>query len=542
MGTTTANLVPVFRDTTTDLRVDMVGCQFFPEDQVNSLYDVFCAARATYGGQVALEIGSERFTFANLHELAERLAGVALRACDGRPPDRVGVLGTRTPAAYVGYLAGQRLGATVVPLNPDYPPARNAVIADASRLDVVLADADAPHIRLNAPSVPVRLGELAGADGPDRGLPVTRADDPAYLLFTSGSTGSPKGVPILQRNVLSFLHTVLPRYAVGPGCRLSQAFDLTFDPSVFDMFVAWGTGATLVVPSREDLLSPVRFVAERRLTHWFSVPSVISYGQRTRRLTPGSMPTLRWSLFAGEQLTLSQARAWRAAAPHSVLENLYGPTELTVTCTRHRLASDPADWPRTPNDTVPIGRLHPGLEHLVLDAAGRPAAEGELVVRGAQRFPGYLDPADNLDRFLLFDGAAATPYAGRTPLTDRHWYRTGDRVREIDGELIHIGRLDQQVKLRGYRVELGDIEAALRQQPGIREAVVIALPTGNGELDLHAAYTGTRYDTQRLTEAISARLPAYMIPRRLTAIPRLPLNHNGKVDRQALSSMLGARA
>lgn len=122
-----------------------------------------------------------------------------------------------------------------------------------------------------------------------------------------------------------------------PGSRVSQTFDLTFDLSVFDMFTAWGGGATLVVPSREDLLAPVRFVAEKRLTHWFSVPSMVSYAQRLRSLRPGSMPTLRWSLFCGEPLTTHQATAWQRAAPGGVVENLYGPTELTISCAEYRL-------------------------------------------------------------------------------------------------------------------------------------------------------------------------------------------------------------
>jgi non-ribosomal peptide synthetase component F len=307
------------------------------------------------------------------------------------------------------------------------------------------------------------------------------------------------------------------------------------------MFVSWSAGATLVVPSRPELMSVTRFVQRREITHWFSVPSVISLAQRLRRLEPGSMPTLRWSLFAGEQLTLAQGRAWQQAAPASRIENIYGPTELTVTCTEYRLPADAARWPQTPNGTVPIGTVYPGLDHLVVGADGRPGTEGELVVRGPQRFPGYLDPTNNTGRFVTVDGDVVTPYAGVGPLTGDHWYRTGDRVVLRDDGLVHLGRLDHQVKIQGYRVELGEIEAAMRDHPGVRDAVVIAVPDSSGQVNLFAAYTGTTTDSRALLDGLRHRLPAYMVPRQATALDSLPLNHNGKVDRHALTSVVLTR-
>ncbi len=384
---------------------------------------------------------------------------------------------------------------------------------------------------------------IADGDAPDIGVPALTVTDPAalpaatpppsepvdlaYILFTSGSTGTPKGVPVRHSNVIAYLDHVVPRYGTGPGSRMSQSFDLTFDPSVFDMFVAWTSGATLVVPDRRELLAVSEFVERRGITHWFSVPSVVSLAQRLRRLRPGCMPGLRWSLFAGEQLTLAQARAWRAAAPNSEIENIYGPTELTVTCTEFRLPD--GSWPDTANSTVPIGRVYPRLEHRILDE--------ELVVRGPQRFPGYLDPVDNAGRFVDDDGVV---YDGSGPLTDAHWYRTGDRVARQDGELVHLGRLDQQVKVQGYRVELGEVEAALRALPGVEDAVVLAVPDRSGHIDLFAAYTGAATDCGDLLDRLRQRLPAYMIPRTATALDALPLNANGKIDRRALADSFKA--
>ncbi|WP_326950642.1 amino acid adenylation domain-containing protein [Amycolatopsis sp. NBC_01307] len=496
---------------------------------MNTLYHWFENSAGKHADAPALEVGARTLTYSELEELAGHVAAEAVAAL-GSVPARIGVLAERSVLTYAGYLAAHRLGSTVVPLNPAFPAQRNRMIAEAAGLDLVLtegpADLGVPELAMAEPT-----GGAAGTP------PASATGDLAYILFTSGSTGRPKGVPIRHRNVCAYLEHVVPRYGMEPGSRVSQTFDLTFDLSVFDMFTAWGGGATLVVPSREDLLAPVRFVAEKRLTHWFSVPSMVSYAQRLRSLRPGSMPTLRWSLFCGEPLTTHQATAWQRAAPGGVVENLYGPTELTISCAEYRLPADPADWPETANGTVPIGRLYPSVSHVVLDDRGRPAVEGELCARGPQRFPGYLDPAANEGRFYHFGPGdeTARPHAAGDELDDTAWYRTGDRVSWQDGSLVHLGRSDQQVKVQGYRVELGEIEAVLRDQEAVRDAIVLALPGSGGTTELEAVCTGSDLDSDRLLTAVAGRLPGYMVPRRLTVLDTLPLNVNGKIDRSALT-------
>ncbi len=522
-----------------------------------TLHQWFADSAARHGERVALEVGGHAHTYAELDALSHRLATVIADACR-TPPARVGLYAARGLLAYAGYLAIQRLGATAVPLSPAAPEARNRTVAVAARLDLVLAAAALAPPTLPAPSLALDLDRPAAAalappmlpaaspaprlDRPNTAPPGLRVradlDDLAYMLFTSGSTGVPKGVPLRHRSVDAYLAHVIPRYELGPGSRLSQTFDLTFDLSVFDMFAAWGSGATLVVPTRYDLLKPVAFVVRERLTHWFSVPSVVSVAMRLRRLTPGAMPSLRWSLFCGEPLTVRQADAWRVAAPGSVLENLYGPTELTISCTTYRLPADRSRWPETANGTVPIGLPDPGVEHLVIDDGGRPAAEGELCLRGVQRFPGYADPGVNAGRFASFDGTVATTAEPGKTMAPELWYRTGDRVAWRDGLLVHLGRLDQQVKISGHRVELGEVEAALRDQPGVHEAVVLAVPDADGSLVLEAACTGADLDPPALVKGVARVLPGYMVPRSVTLLDELPLNANGKVDRRAMAAAL----
>ncbi|MFE2375751.1 AMP-binding protein [Streptomyces sp. NPDC059398] len=510
--------------------------------QRHTLDDWFAASAAVHGDRTALETGDTVLTYAELSLLAGHLAAALVRSGGGRPPRRVGLLAARTVVAYAGYLAVQRVGAAAVPLGPGFPAERNAMIARQASLDVVLSDGTSPHAgQLGAPVVGMTDSELLGRLGSQAPEPSAAGagspDDLAYIMFTSGSTGVPKGVPVQQRNICAYLAHAVPRLAAGPGDRCSQTFELTFDPSVFDMYTAWGSGAALVVPARADLLSPVRFVNRHALTHWNSVPSVISLAERLRALEPGSMPTLRASMFCGEPLTLPQARAWQRAAPGSSLENAYGPTELTVTCTGYRLPADPEHWPAPANGTVPIGTLHPGMEHRLF--------QSELCVRGPQRFPGYLDPENNTGRFLAPDGA---PYDPATALTGAHWYRTGDRVALLppdepagsrDLPLVHIGRTDQQVQVHGYRVELGEVEAALRSRPGVGDVAAVALATRAGT-EIAAAYTGAAGSENDLRLALRDRLPGYMVPAVLTRLDALPLNGNGKIDRTALSAALGA--
>ncbi|MFD2467928.1 AMP-binding protein [Amycolatopsis silviterrae] len=496
-----------------------------------TLYRRFADSAERFGDLPALEAGDERLSYRELAEAAERMAAGIMAATGGAPPGRIGLTAARTPATFAGYLAVQRLGRTVVPLNPAAPATRNKQIVQAGAVGLVLGGTD----DLGPPAIP--LDDPA----PQSVLVPEHRDDPtstAYILFTSGSTGTPKGVPITHANVSAYLDHVIARYDFGPGARVSQTFDLTFDLSVFDMFTAWSTGAALVVPARGDLLAPVRFVVRKEITHWFSVPSMVSFAKRMRALKPGSMPTLRWSLFCGEPLTLAHARAWAAAAPHSVVENLYGPTECTISCSEYRLPPDSGQWPTPTNGTVPIGHLYPGTEHRILDAAGKPADSGELVVRGAQRFNGYLDPADNVGRFLTIENGLARVHDGERPLTPEHWYRTGDRVSREDGLLVHRGRLDHQVKIRGYRIELGEIESALRDLPGVVDAIVVMLAAEGEEPVLEAACAGTGIDPESALAALRTRLPEYMVPRRITVLAELPLNANGKIDRGAVSTKI----
>jgi len=489
-----------------------------------------------HGSNLALEVAGGRYTYDELAAAVDVVIDSILDTA-GSAPRAVALLCQRSLAGYAGYLAALRLGAAVVPLNVRTPCSRNLAMCVAADVDIVIVDAagasygDSGFEQIAVPAVRVdaagwwRRRSAAIERGAGR---IVTAEDVAYVLFTSGSTGIPKGVPVRHRNLLDYVPSCVERYEVGPGARLSQTFELTFDPSVFDMFVAWQSGATLVVPTADEVIAPAAFVAERRITHWFSVPSAISVARRLRGLRPGCMPTLRWSLFAGEQLRLDQARTWAEASPNSVIENLYGPTEVTITCTAHRLSRDTVGWPQTSNGTVPIGRPLPHLEAVLIGQTEEDGV-GELCIRGSQRFDGYLDPADDAGRFVRIDELGSRDVAGRPGADD--WYRTGDRVRWEGNDLVHLGRVDHQLKIDGYRLEPTEVESVLRDHPAVSDAVVFAAERGS-HAELHAAYTGDRVSDRALLHHLRTRLPTYMVPVRFVLLEQLPLSGNGKIDRQ----------
>jgi amino acid adenylation domain-containing protein len=514
---------------------------------VRTLYDWFRASVERTGSATAVEVTGQSLTYDELHAAVERMAGLIV-AATGRPPTRVGLLTSRSPATYVAYLAIQRLGAAVVPLNLGAPVVRNLVITKDAGLDLtIIDDTSTSHV----PEYPQQCGipvlDLSGGrwrsvlerdDSGGAPLPEIghRTHDTAYIMYTSGSTGRPKGVPTTHANVSALLTDMIPRFGFDAHCRVSQTFELFFDGSIAELFTSWGTGSTLCVAQHGDVFAPVRFVNEKRLTHWMSVPSIISFARRLRALAPGSMPTLRRAMFGGEQLTVEQVEAWLVAAPNAIIDNCFGPTELTVICSAYAVPTEPAAWPATSNRSMPVGDVFPHLEYVMLDEELRPCADsegGELCVRGPQRFPGYLDPSENANRFVSFDGSVARLYDGGEPLTAEHWYRTGDRLRREDGQLVHLGRIDDQVKVRGNRIELGEIESVLRRHPGITEVVVVTLRSDDGEIDLHAVYAGEPIDDADFAE-LSAELPVYMRPRGYHHRDGIPLAANGKVDRKRL--------
>jgi amino acid adenylation domain-containing protein len=528
--------------------------------EARSVRSGFLRSAERFPDRPALQIGAEVQTYSSLHDRAAAIAATLDALAPAGEERLTAVFAARSTTAYAGILAALFRGHGYVPLNPGFPTDRThamlvrsgcrAVIVDtnaAKQLDDVLAGVETPLLVLLpdtddasewAARWPqhrfVTAGELRPAADWRPG-PV----DPngiAYLLFTSGSTGQPKGVMVAHRNVTHFVDAMVERYAVTETDRLSQTFDLTFDLSAFDMFVTWQAGACLCVPTAAEKALPGRYITDSGLTIWFSVPSTAVLMSRLRLLKPGRYPGLRYSLFCGEALPIEVIEKWAEAAPNSTLENLYGPTELTIACTLYR-------WDRqlSPAESelglVPIGEPYPGMKVLVVDEQLQevaPGETGELLMTGPQLTLGYYrDPERTAAAFLVPPGQTEV------------FYRTGDRVRRpLPGKpLTYLGRMDNQIKIQGYRVELGEIEEILRQEAGVEVAIAIGWPVTASGADGVVGFLGTaQADVERVRARAIGRLPPYMHPSSLRLMPEFPLNPNGKVDRKALLRMLEQEA
>ena len=515
----------------------------------------FVRSAAATPDAIAVEVDGDSWSYERLLRLSSRIAQRLHDVVSDDSPARTAVFAHRSPVAFAGMLAALLRGHGYVPLNPRFPTSRTcdmferagsrAIIVDRTslvQLNAVLANVaeqavivvpeadDTVELRSRFPQHTV-LGKRDLLDDADVELRPPARDDVAYLLFTSGSSGKPKGVLVAHRNVVPFIRSMADRYAVEASDRFSQVFDLTFDLSVFDMFVAWERGASVHCLPEKVVMKPGRFIQERELTIWFSVPSVAVFLERFGMLKPGVYPSLRWSLFCGEALPLEIAKTWHAAAPNSTLENLYGPTEATIACTAYRRR------PELPDEApylglVPIGEPLGEMSALVVDADLRDVGdgeEGELLVAGPQVTLGYLDdPQRTRAAFVVPPGTGVVHY------------RTGDRVVRTDGNLHYLGRVDHQVQIHGHRVELGEIEAAIREASGAAGVAAIAWPLSAAGAEGVVAFVASdeALNVSEVRATLSARLPSFMVPREIQVLGELPLNANGKIDRSALFGRL----
>ena len=520
-----------------------------------ALWSGFLRSAAQFPDRPAVIAEGNTLQYEPLRDLACRIAATIQMSPEFSPTPVTGVFAYRSPTAFAGVLGALLAGNGYVPLNRTFPENRSQVMFERSEARSLVVDAKSlPQLNelLKRAPDPVLVilpdvsdvTHLAAAWPQHRFIgtrdlrpssewrpPTLAPDSLAYLLFTSGSTGTPKGVAVAQRNVLSFVDYMVQRYEVTENDRFSQMFDMTFDLSAFDMFVAWERGACVCCPSQKELIKPDSFITRNALSIWFSVPSTAIFMNQLGLLKPGRYPQLRLSLFCGEPLPVSSVQAWAAAAPNSIIENLYGPTELTIACTLYRWEG-PRSVAESEIGVVPIGYAYPGMKYLVADESLNevaPGSEGELLMNGPQMSLGYWRDAKKTS------SAFVTP-PGRREV----YYRTGDRVRRPapGGPLIHLGRIDSQIKVLGHRVELGEIEAVVRRHCGSDAVVALGWPLMSSGYGGVEAFIEGREENERLRDCVRAELPEYMVPRRFHFRDKLPRNSNGKLDRKAIYQSL----
>ena len=407
-----------------------------------SLWSGFSISAQRFPERPAVMVDGRALTYADLYQSARRIASTIQAYSECCSSQLTAVFAYRSSTAFAAILGSLLAGNGYVPLNKTYPIKRTRTMFERSGANSIIVDEGSlPQLEglLDITrSLLILLPDHPDAESFRRRWPahtfVATADfrssaewqpskagddDVAYLLFTSGSTGTPKGVAVSHKNVLSFLDYMVDHYAVNEDDRFSQMFDMTFDLSVFDMFVPWQRGATVCCASQKTLINPGRFIQDLGLTVWFSVPSTAVFMSQLGALKPNQYPSLRLSLFCGEPLPLATATAWATSAPHSVLENLYGPTELTIACTRYHW--NPALSPSECEiGVVPIGTPYPGMDVLIVNQdLGEVGVgeDGELLMTGPQMSLGYWkDPERTAAAFIIPPGRKEV------------FYRTGDRV------------------------------------------------------------------------------------------------------------------
>ncbi|WP_171074417.1 non-ribosomal peptide synthetase [Nonomuraea basaltis] len=479
------------------------------------------------GPHPAVVCGEVVISYAEFGARAEEVAEALTRHGAG-PEALVAIAMPRVAGAVVAMLGAWKAGAAYVPIDAGYPAERIRWLLQDARPAVVVLEAGSPvAVPEGVPVVRVdEAGRTAGTDsvrgpaaGPGDGG--GRAPDrAAYVIYTSGSTGRPKGVVVSHRALANYLQWASETYPSMRG-RVPVTFSFGFDGAVTQLWAPLTAGGTVeLVDVPSWLVDEPDPGAER--------PTFLE-------LTPSQFPLLgdpddpRWPtrdlVLGGEALHGAALAEWRRDHPHVDLTNLYGPTEVTVACTFHRIAAGEAIGA----DAVPIGRPVWNVRLYVLDEAQRPVpigVVGELYAAGAQLARGYLNrPELTRERFV------PDPFAA----DGSRMYRTGDLARwTASGVVEYVGRVDDQVKIRGFRVEPGEVEAALERLPGVRQAAVTARPDPRGSLRLEAHLVGDSVPPVVLSRALGAILPRHMVPDVFVFADRLPLTSNGKVDRQAL--------
>lgn len=484
--------------------------------------------------KTAFVINGTDFTYSQFAQKISDIRG-AIESSNLGNQKLVGVVAENDFDTYASLLAIMFSGCGYVPLVSHNPLDRNESVAELAELKLVLTPHKDEQIQKLCDNKNLKLVETKNLPKRDidLSLPTNFNDQLAYILFTSGSTGVPKGVPITMKNLEAFIQAFLALgYNVDENDRFMQMFELTFDFSVFTTFAPLCIGASVHTVSSEGIkfANVYMTLEEEKISFAAMVPSVINY------LRPYfeemNFEHLKYSLFCGEALIAEVAKEWQQCSPKSMVVNAYGPTEATVFCMMYDCFSEMTKN-KTYNGSVSIGKAMLNTNIIVVDENLKPLPaneKGELCISSAQLTPGYWKNDDkNKEAFFkhIIDGKEET------------FYRSGDlALYDEAGDFMFGGRLDYQVKLQGFRVELGEIEHHARTFSGVTNAAALVYETESGNQVLYLLLENYDTDFSQLKEYLAAKVPFYMVPSKIFSLPSFPFNNNGKVDRKILQNKL----
>ena len=501
--------------------------------------------------------GGVRMSFGELEAVSNQLARL-IRASGCDRGDRIALVMPKSHDAIVSMLATLKADCVYVPVDTSMPVARAAKIVSRSGAKLVLASGPVAPLLRDLLANPLcqdnlRAGWLGATPLAEPGVATcfTRSDlngystaprdcengeqDAAHILFTSGSTGEPKGVVITHSNVLHFIRWAIDFFGIGPSDRHSSHPPLHFDLSTFDVYGTLTAGAELHLVNPALSLVPHRladFIRDSALTQWFSVPSILTYMAKFDAVRDRDFPALERLLWCGEVFPTPPLVYWMQKLPHVTFTNLYGPTEATIASSYYTLPACPK-----PDDAVPIGRPCEGEDLLVLDETLAPVPVGEigdLYITGVGLSPGYWQDSEKTSLAFVSGPRGADP--------PRRIYKTGDLARVgADGLVYYLGRADTQIKSRGYRIEVDEIELALNSIPSLVEVAVVGVKTdgfeGTAICCAFVAAPGGEASPLVLRRHLSTALPSYMMPTRWISLDKLPKNQNGMIDRRQLREL-----
>jgi amino acid adenylation domain-containing protein len=491
----------------------------YPQDK--TLVDLFEEQVKSYPNNIALVFEEQSLSYQELNQKANQLAHFLHQNYQIKPDTLIGICVERSLDMAIALLAVLKAGAAYVPVDPSYPEERIKYILENSKISLLLTQSfindklSGFFSELSAQLI--NLDRLDFESLPCHNLSLqTKPNDLVYVIYTSGSTGKPKGVMVEHKGLCNLVLTEIETFGVHPSSRVLQFASFSFDAFIWEVFMAWGGGATLYLGNKDNLMPGLPLVERLRddaITHITLPPSALAV------LPWENLPSLQTIIVAGEACSPELVKKWSQGRNFF---NGYGPTEGSVCATIAKYTSF--------NEKITIGRPIPNVQVYILDPHLQPVpigVPGELHIGGAGLARGYLDRPDlTAEKFIEVN------LLGKT----ERIYKTGDLAKwRNDGNIEFLGRIDHQIKLRGFRIELGEIEAVLLKHPVVKEVIVNLHKTENNQ-QLVAYVTGEPIDdlSQQLKQHLKTYLPDYMIPSQIIRLDEFPLTPNGKIDRQAL--------
>ena len=507
-----------------------------------------------YSSLSALKVKDEVVSYSELNESALQISGFLNQI--GIKNETICIVGSRTKGTYIGILSILYAGCNYTPLNDKISNARIISTIEDTDSRVFIGDyVQLKHIYdlLSIQNISLSKYIFVALDIIDNldkenwfnyseilnykilEKPVgSDLNQLAYILFTSGSTGKAKGVMVSNKNILAYLESIKMTWNLPPGFRASQTHDLTFDPSVSDIFNTWNNGGLLCIPSEKDILMPIDFINNEKLDIWSSVPTIANFLYKMGFLKDGVFMNLKISRFAGEPFSILLADAWQKAAPYSTVENHYGPTEATIDVTR--FVYKPNSNLEFANSTLPIGKPLPGNNVKIIDENGSIVQDnkiGQIVFKGRQITKGYLNDSDKTSKsFVKFSW----------DIDNEIWYKSGDLgFINLDGDIECIGRIDSQIKIGGKRVEAGEIESFFRQETRIKDLIVVPVKDAANITQYCVGFTTYDFlkDEERFFKESSKKyFENIFYPKQIIIIDKFPLTISGKINRNELVELV----